>query len=306
MGARRGGLGVSPTLRAAAWMTGAIFAFSSMAVAGREISAELDTFELMLYRSVIGVGLVTGAAALTGRLGDIRARRMGLHLARNLSHFAGQNLWFLAISLIPLAQVFALEFTSPLWVAVMAPWVLGERLTRARLLALLVGFAGVLVVTRPGMIELGPGVVSAALAAIGFAGSAVLTRRLTRTEATVSILFWLTVMQAGFSLVGAGWDGRIALPSAHGAAWVGVVSVGGLVAHLCLTQALSLAPATLVIPMDFARLPLIAVVGWLAYGERIDLATALGGALIIGANLVNLRASRNGSGGQGPRVPGQD
>ncbi|HDR29352.1 MAG TPA: EamA family transporter, partial [Rhodovulum sp.] len=106
-------------------MTGAILSFSSMALAGRAMSVELDTFELMLYRSVIGIVLVVGLAGLAGRLGEVSRQRLGLHFVRNVFHFTGQNLWFLALALIPLAQVFAMEFNAPLWVALLAALTLG-------------------------------------------------------------------------------------------------------------------------------------------------------------------------------------
>ncbi|TCM77354.1 DMT family transporter [Rhodovulum steppense] len=275
--------------RAALWMTGAILSFSSMAVAGRAVSVELDTFELMLYRSVIGIVLVVGLAGLAGRLGEVSRQRLGLHFVRNVFHFTGQNLWFLALALIPLAQVFAMEFTAPLWVALLAPLILGERLTRARALAALTGFAGILIVARPDPMALEPGALAALGAALGFAGSALFTKRLTATQSIVSILFWLTVMQAGMGLVCAGIDGQIAWPSA--AAWVplAVLGVAGLMAHYCLTSALMVAPAIIVMPLDFLRLPVIAVVGMLLYGEPLEAAVFLGAAVILAANLLNLR-----------------
>lgn len=287
---------MSPILRAALWMTGAITSFSAMAVAGREVQAELDTFELMLYRSLIGFVIVAGWALASGRTGRISAQRLGLNALRNLSHFAGQNLWFFALASIPLAQVFALEFTSPLWVTALAPLVLGERLTRSRLLAALIGFAGILIIARPGAAEISPGLVAAALAAVGFAGSAVFTRKLTRDEATISILFWLTAMQAVFGLICAAADGAIALPSGATIPGVAVIAIAGLVAHFCLTTALSLAPATVVIPIDFTRLPLIALVGLLLYHEPLSPAVIVGAAVIIAANALNLRAESHNPG----------
>ncbi|MBK5923598.1 EamA family transporter [Rhodovulum sulfidophilum] len=280
---------MSPLLRAALWMTGAITAFSSMAVAGRMVSVELDTFELMLYRSLIGLGLVLTIGGAFGRLGEISHRQLGLHFIRNLCHFTGQNLWFLALGLIPMAQVFALEFTSPIWVAVLAPAILGERLTRMRALAAFVGFLGILIVARPDPTALEPGAIAAAGAAIGFAGSALFTRRLTRTQSIISILFWLTAMQAAMGLICAGLDGEIAWPSPT--AWVplGVIGLAGLTAHFCLTNALSVAPASIVMPLDFLRLPVIAVVGMLLYGEPLDPNVMIGAAIILVANFLNLR-----------------
>ncbi|HHL20030.1 MAG TPA: DMT family transporter [Aliiroseovarius sp.] len=287
------------TGRAALWMIGSVTSFSAMAVAGREVAVTLDTFELMLYRSLIGVACVVGFGAATGRLGQVSRAHFRLHLARNLAHFTGQNLWFYALTVIPLAQVFALEFTSPLWVALLAPFALGERLTRMRVLAVVLGFIGILVVTRPDTATLNSGTLAAASAAIAFALTAVATRRLTRTDTTLGILFWLTIMQAVFGLVTAGADGHITLPNAGTLPFLLVIGFGGLLAHLCLTQALALAPATVVIPIDFARLPLIALVGALVYGERLTLSLFAGAGLIIVANTMNLRAAARSA-----RVPG--
>lgn len=269
-------------------MIGAIVSFSSMAVAVRSVSFDLDTFEIMLYRSLAGVVIVVIAAAVTGTLGQVRSDRLGLHALRNVSHFAGQNLWFFALTAAPLAQVFALEFTTPVWAMFLAIPVLKERLTPMRLVTAAIGFCGVLLVARPWAAAVGPGVITAALAAIGFAGSAVFTRRLTRTDSITSILFWLTAMQAALGLLCAGIDGAIALPSLANLPAVGVISIAGLVAHFCMTRALSLAPAALVMPVDFARLPLIALVGYLIYSEPISALTLVGALIIFGANYANI------------------
>jgi drug/metabolite transporter (DMT)-like permease len=279
---------MSQTLQAVLWMTGAVVSFTSMAVAGRAVSLDLDTFEIMLYRSIIGAIIVTSVLIATGKLSQVNRDRFGLHVARNISHFAGQNCWFFAVATIPLAQVFALEFTSPLWVILLSPLVLGERITPTRAIAAGIGFVGILVVARPTPETLSPGLVAALLAGIGFAGSAVFTRRLTRTASTGCILFWLTVMQAVFGLVCAGIDGDIALPAGATWPWVALIAVAGLVAHFCLTTALRLAPAPVVMPIDFARLPLVAVVGMLVYAEALDPFVFLGAAIIFGANYFNI------------------
>lgn len=276
--------------RAALWMIGAVVSFSTMAVAGRAVSLELDTFEIMLFRSLIGVVLVLAVAGAAGA--PIRLARLPLHTARNLAHFAGQNLWFFAVATAPLAQVFAIEFTTPIWALLLAPLILGEAITRRGALAAVVGFAGILLVAQPGRMELSPGLLAAAGAAVGFGLTALFTRRLTRSENVASILLLLTLMQSVFGLLCAGADLDIALPSAAALPWVALIAVCGLVAHLCLTTALSLAPAAQVMPIDFARLPLIALVGLALYGEVPGPSVILGGALIVGANWVNLRRAR--------------
>lgn len=288
---------MTATLRAAVWMTGAIASFTAMAVAGRAASIELDTFEIMLYRSAIGFAVVLAVAGAAGRLGEVTTRHMGVHALRNLCHFTGQNLWFFAITVLPLAQVFALEFTSPLWAIVLGALILGERLTAVRVLAGLVGFAGILLVTRPSPETLSPGLVAAAAAAVGFAGSAVFTRMLTRTETTACILFWLTGMQLVLGLGFAGVDGDIALPSAGAWPMVVIIALAGLLAHFCLTSALALAPAGIVMPMDFVRLPVIAVIGMAFYSEPLDLFVLAGAALIFAANAVNIASESRAEAG---------
>ncbi|MGR3272608.1 DMT family transporter [Thalassococcus profundi] len=279
---------MTDTLRACLWMSGAIVSFTSMAIAGRAVSLDLDTFEIMMYRSLIGVGIVIVAATLAGTRHQITRRSLGTHAIRNLFHFTGQNLWFYAIAVIPLAQVFALEFTSPLWVMLLSPLILGERLTRTRAIAAVFGFIGILIVTRPSPETFHIGLVAAACAAIGFAGSAVFTRKLTRTETITCILFYLTVMQSVFGILCAGIDGDIALPSAANWPWIVLIACAGLVAHFCLTTALGLAPATVVMPIDFIRLPVIALVGWALYAEALDPLVLLGAAVIFGANYFNI------------------
>lgn len=281
---------MNQTFLAALWMTGAIVSFTSMAIAGRAISFELDTFEIMMFRSFIGLAVVATVATVTGHLKEVNTRNLGLHGIRNLSHFAGQNLWFYALTVIPLAQVFALEFTSPLWAIALSALVLGERITRTRGLAALLGFIGILIVARPTPDSVNIGQLTAALAAIGFAGSAIFTRKLTRTETITCILFYLTLMQAAFGVIAAGYDGDITLPSTSSLPWLVLIALAGLVAHFCLTTALKLAPATVVMPIDFVRLPLIALVGMLLYAEPLEPWVFVGAAVIFAANYLNIRA----------------
>ena len=280
---------MSDTMRAALWMIGAIVSFTSMAIAGRAVSLELDTFEIMFFRSLTGIVIVLVVASVTGTLTQVNRKQLGLHGVRNLAHFTGQNLWFYALTVIPLAQVFALEFTTPIWVILLSPLLLGERMTAVGLLAAFLGFAGVMIVTQPGATEVSSGTIAAACAAIGFALTAIFTRRLTRTQTITCILFWLTIMQAVFGLVAAGYDGDIAWPSAQAAPWLILIGCAGLLAHYCLTTALSIAPATIVMPIDFARLPVIAVVGALVYSEPFDPFVILGAVVIFAANYINIR-----------------
>jgi drug/metabolite transporter (DMT)-like permease len=279
---------LTDTARAGLWMLGAVVSFTSMALAGRAVSLSLDTFEIMTWRSLVGVVIVLTIATLTGTIRQVSRERLGLHAVRNLAHFTGQNLWFFAVATIPLAQLFALEFTTPIWALLLAVPILGERLTTRALVTAGIGFLGVLIVARPSPESLSPGLMAAAACAVGFGLTAVLTRRLTRTDSITSILFWLTVMQAVFGLVCAGIDGDIAMPGRTELPLLVVIGCAGLAAHFCLTTALALAPAGVIMPIDFLRLPLITVLGMVIYVEPFDPFVLLGGAVIFAATWANI------------------
>lgn len=274
--------------RAALWMSGAIASFSAMAIAGREAGHQLDTFEIMTYRSLIGVIIVVAVLTITGSWKQVSHQRLGTHLIRNAAHFTGQNLWFFAVTMIPLAQVFALEFTSPLWVVMLSPLILGEALTRTRVQAAVLGFVGILIVARPSPETMNIGIITAASSAIFFALTIMFTKRLTRHESIASILFWLTAMQLVMGLGMAGWDGEIALPDPATAPWLLLIAIAGLTAHFCMTNALAVAPATVVVPIDFTRLPVIALLGMLIYNEPLDIWVLCGAIVIFMANYMNI------------------
>lgn len=278
-------------LVAFAWMMGAVVSFSLMAVAARAIQTEMNTFELMLYRSGIGFVTVCGILAL-GPTGfyEVRTRHGWLHVKRNLLHYIGQNLWFTAVMLIPLSQLVALEFTNPIWVTLLAPFFLGEKLTRMRVIAALIGFVGVLIVAQPGRAPIHIGHVAAAGAAICFAMNTIYTKQIMRTDSVLCVLFWMTLAQGSMSFL-LSLPGGIPVPSLHLWPWMLVIGLTGLSAHYSLTSALRFAPATIVAPMEFIRLPVVAVIGALLYAEPLRPAVFIGAAIIICANLMNMRAA---------------
>ena len=269
-------------------MVGGIISFTSMAIAGREVSFELDTFEIMLYRSIIGILVVSIVSKSLGTLNQIKTQILKQHFYRNIAHFSGQNLWFYAISVIPLAQVFALEFTMPIWIIIFSSLMLGEKITRIKVTAVFIGFLGILVVARPSIETLNIGIGTAALSAVGFALTSIFTRRLTETESITCILFYLTSMQLIFGLITTGYDGDIMLPSVNTVPWLLLIGFAGLTAHFCVTKALSIAPPSVVMPIDFVRLPIIAFVGLIFYNEPLDMFVILGAVLICYANWLNL------------------
>ncbi len=279
----------SQPFRAALMMIGTVASFTAMAVAAREASTELSAVEILFYRSVSGIFIVVAIGAVTGTLSTINTRNFGLQCIRNICQLWGTVFWLFAISAISFAQVFTFEFTTPLWTTVLASLFLGERLTTSRVATAIAGFVGIVVVARPGLVEISPGVLAAIFCAVGFAGSAVATRKLVHNASVTNILFWMVFMLALFAAAIAGHDGVIAIPTWSVIDSLIVVSVSGVAAHYFLSSALSLAPAVVVMPMDFLRLPVIAIIGALFYDELLESPVLIGAAIILIANFINVR-----------------
>lgn len=278
-------------LQAAFWMAGTLAMISLLAIAGRETMRTLPTMDMIFYRSWMSLPVVALIALVSGHsLSVFSTQRLGMHAWRNAAHLAGQFTWFWAITQIPLAEVFALEFTTPLWVALLAPVILREHMTLPRLAAVCLGFLGALIVIRPAGMAISIGTASALACAVAYAFSYIAMKQLTRTESPLTILFWLCIFQGLYTTVLT--FGHLSWPSPIAWAWLVGVALSGLAAHYCMARAFALADATIVTPMDYLRVPLIAVVGWLVYAEALDPFVLIGGALIAGANIINLLAER--------------
>jgi drug/metabolite transporter (DMT)-like permease len=272
-------------------MIGALLSFSIMAVSIRELSrAGLSIFEILAIRS--GVALLVLLFLLAVRP-EMRLhavpRRMGLHLFRNTIHYASQFSWALSLTMLPLATVFSLEFTMPAWTAVLAVWFLHERMNASRLGVVVLGLIGVLVILRPGIAGFNPAAILVLLAAFGYAITMITTKKLTITETTFAIIFWMAVIQFPLSLIGSDPAAFLNIDTRHILPAIGV-GTAGLTSHYCLSNAFRSGDATLVVPLDFMRIPLIAVVGWAFYGERLDLFVLLGALIIVSGVLWNLRS----------------
>jgi len=275
--------------KAAFWMAGWLAAMLVMAIAGRETTRELDVFQIMEMRSVIGLVLLYPLIHRAGGFGKLKTARPWQQVGRNIAHYGAQFAWFKALTLIPLAQVISIEFTMPIWTAILAVAFLGERMGLWKNLAVALGIVGVVIIVRPGTSEIVPGQIIALAAAVGFAISVTMVKSFTRTDSVVTILFWMLFIQSVIGLAPALEVWR--WPSAYVWAWIIVIAFCGTFSHYCLTRAMLHADATVVVPMDFLRVPLAALAGWLLYGERLDTLTILGAALILSGNLLNLKGT---------------
>jgi drug/metabolite transporter (DMT)-like permease len=277
---------MSVALRGALWMGGAVLSFSLMAIAVRELLRTMGSFEILFLRSAISLAIMTAVVACIG-VERLRTQRLGLHVLRNLFHFAGQYAWVYSIAMLPLAMVFAIEFTMPVWAAVLAVLLMGERLNHGRVVMLALGLAGILIVLKPGIEAVPPAALVMLLGSFAYAATMIGTKQLAKTDSALAVLFYMSLIQVPLALVPAlqQWvtPGLADLP------WVLAVGAAGLSAHFCLTRSLRIADATLVIPIDFLRLPLIAVVGMAFYGEPLQPSILVGAAVIFAGTYYSIR-----------------
>jgi drug/metabolite transporter (DMT)-like permease len=275
---------------AVAWMTGTLLSFSLMAVSVRQLGGVLNLFEILMVRSIGGVTILLAVLLAQPRLfSQIALRRPVVHLVRNTSHFLANMGWSYAVIMMPLATVFAIEFMMPVWAGLLAVAILGERATASRIGSIVMGFIGVVVILRPGIEAFQPAALAVLAASLGFAVSNIGTKKLIPVQSTLAILFWMNVMQVAMALIGTDISFPLRLTALQ---WLPVlgIAIGGTAAHYCLTNALRAADAIVVIPLDFLRIPLIAFVGWMFYGEALDLFVFLGAGIIIAGIMWNLRA----------------
>jgi len=284
---------MTDTIKGSLWMIGGVFCLTSMAIAGKEISLQIDTFEILFFRSVIGVCIILFFLVKKNLLHEINLKEIRTHLKRNLAHFIGQNLWLYALASITLAEVTSLEFTMPIWIVFFSYLMLNEKLDKYKIISVCIGFVGVLITVRPDIETLNLGLIAAAISAIMFALTNIYTRKLTRTESTLTILFFLTSMQLVFGLITSLLDGQLDIPTNENIIWIVTIGFAGLGAHYCITTALSLAPPTVVAPIDLLRLPIVVLIGVFFYSEQGDIFIYFGASLIIFANWLNLKKSNN-------------
>ena len=271
-------------------MTGALLSFSAMAVSVRGLSGSLTVMEILALRAGLGLAIL---GALVVARADLRkliySKQMPLHFFRNTVHLGAQYVWALSLLLLPFATVFSLEFTAPAWTLLLAWLILGEHMTPSRVGAVVLGLMGVLVIVRPGLATFQPAALLVLTAALGFAITQITTKKLTRTDSTFAIVFWMNAIQLPLAYIASDPLFVTKLGVGQLPAIVGI-GTSGLASHYCLTQAFRAGDASMVMPLDFMRIPLIAVIGWWLYGETLDIFVLMGAGLIITGILWNLRS----------------
>lgn len=281
-------------VRAALWVLCAAASFILMMISVRELSTVMSTFQLLSFRSIVGIPVMCGVAWYMG-FRHIRTRRAGMQIGRNVVHFGGQWCWVIGVTILPMAHVTALEFTMPMWTAVIAILFLGEKAKAHRIVAVAIGLAGVLVILRPGIEIVSGGALVVLLGALFYGMSNVMTKSLTGSDSPWVIVFWMQVIQLPLSIVPAVFWFDWVWPSWGEVPWVLAIGLAGMSAHFCLARAFQLADATVCIPIDFVRLPLAGAIGWLFYSEGVSIWILVGAMMIFAGNYYSvLREMRPG------------
>lgn len=282
-------------IRSTLWMIGALTSFCLMAVGARELNGQISVFQILFFRSIVGLLVLLPIILLSKRRGFLFPKRLNLHVVRNLFHFAGQYGWFLGIGLLPLATVFAIEFTVPFWTIIISYLFLKESITVKKIIAVLLGILGVIVIVQPSLDVAHYGSLIVLGAAICYAFSHVTTKSLSNTEHPITIIFMMCLIQAplGLFLFIEGWTTPVGVEWL----WLTIIGLTALSAHYCMTKAMQYAEVTFVVTMDMFRLPLISLIGVLLYAEHFSVALVLGMLLIVAGNSVNIysrKVDKNG------------
>ena len=274
-------------------MAASIASFVLMTVAARQLTGRMPTVEILFLRSLVALIILLALGPRLGA-GAFATRRLGLHVARNVIHFLGQYAWVWGIALAPLAVVTAIEFTTPVWVALLAAALLRERIPPPRRMAIAAGGAGILIIVRPGASAFGPAALIVLAGAFCFAASILVVKTLLRTDRVTAVVFYMSLIQLPMGLLGSlfVW----VRPNGGDVPWLVAMGATALTAHYSMGRALALGDASFVLPLDFLRLPFIALAALLLYGEPIDGWTMLGAALIFAGNYWSVRHEARATG----------
>ena len=270
---------MSNAAKGAWWMIAAAAALTAMAVCIRYLPA-YSVLLMIFLRNVINLFLMAPSLIRQGKA-VFKTDRLGTHALRNLFLYSGNVAWFFGVTQIALADVAALQFTSPLFTAIIAAAFLGERIGGHRMVAILVGFAGALIIIRPGIIPVNIGTLSILLAAFLYSCAHVVTKRLSDTESGSTVVFYMSVTILIYSAIPAFfvWESPTwaDMPAMLG------LGITGYATHYCITRSLAVGDASFVIVFDFMRLPFSALLGLMLFTEILDVWTVAGALIIFAA-----------------------
>lgn len=269
------------------WMTATILSFCLMAVAGRELSGEINTFEIIFFRSLFGLIVISVIIVILNKPQYFKTSQGKGHLLRNVFHFWGQYGWFVGLGVLPLSQVFAIEFTVPFWTAILAYLFLKEPLNIYKILAIVLAFMGVLLIVKPSLNHMNGASLMVLGAAICYAFAHTGTKFLSKHDHPITIVFYMCLIQLPMATIFMfqHWQ----MPNMGQWGWISLIACTALSAHFCMAKAMLTSPVTTVVTLDFIRLPVITIIGFFLYQEPFGLLSIVGSAFVFSAMILNLK-----------------
>ena len=279
-------------IRGAVWMLGFIVNITIMAISIRELSSKYSSFEIQNFRNIFSIVIILLIYVLKSNT-QIKTYQIQTNFIRNIFHFIGQSAWTWGLTVLPLAVVFSIEFTMPIWAAILSLIIFKEKITLNKILFLILGLLGTWIILMPDAKYIGLYNIIVLSSAITYAIAHNFTKKLTNTDSILSILFFMSVLQLPLSLIGSLIIGDIHYNIIKEAPLIILLTITSLLAHYSLSSALKNAEASIVLPIDYIRLPLILFVGWYYYGEIISSNTLIGSILIIFGVIIFLNRDYN-------------
>jgi drug/metabolite transporter (DMT)-like permease len=276
------GADMSASLRGALWMCAAATCFALMITLVRHLTDDLHPLQVVFFRTAFGL-LAMLPWLLRQGLGVLRTGRFRLHLLRALIGIFAMVGWFTTLSLMPLAEATALSFTAPIFTSVLAVLILGEVMRLRRWTATLIGFLGALLIVRPGFAAIDPVALLAIGTAAVWATSTVLIKVMARTESAGAITTYMALLTTPMTLLAALFVWQA--PSWEQLGIAALLGATGSIGHICMSRALAAADASLVAPLDYLRLPIVALIAFLAFGEVPNAWVWLGAAVIAASSI---------------------
>ena len=284
-------LGLPPTIRGAIWMLASGVFFACLGMSIRMASREIPTLEVVFFRNFINLVIMLPWLMKIGFDG-LKTKRLGIHFLRSLGGLISMFFWFAGFAVLPLAEATSLGFTAPLFATIGAALLLGEVVRLRRWIAILIGFAGTLIILRPGLQIITPEALYILAGAVFVAGSFMFVKVLSHTESPTTMVLFMAMFLTPLSFIPAlfVW----VWPSPEAWIWligVGVAATGG---HLLFNRAFAVTDVTAVLPFDYCRLIFVAIIGILMFDETPDIWTWVGGSVIFASTIyIAHRESKN-------------
>ena len=265
----------------------AVTVWSAMMILVKALSTEYTSFQILFIRTLFGLAILTPILWRNG-FSTLKTRRLPLHMSRAVFAYFGMLGLFIGLGSIPIAEVVSLSFTQPIFIFLLAAILLGEKLNARRVIAILGGFAGVLILLRPGFTEVGFGAAVVLGGAIAYAFSNVCIKKLMTTENVTSTTVWVNILMCPLAGIPAAFYWVTpTLPDLALLAGVGLTGTAGI---WFISRAYATAEMSAVVPFDFLRLPIVAAAGWIWFGEITDIWTIAGAAVIFASTYALARS----------------